>query len=112
MKELWKKVRTQKSSDVKKFGQQKFQTVKFSESLLSELCLHPNFLVINISPKVNRNSDYRTIDEYLNSHSDEITMQVSETILSGNIDGDVDNLKYHIGDHVHPQSKVRQKRKS
>ena len=37
-----------KISDVKNFGQRKFRTVKFSDTLLSELFLRPNFFVINV----------------------------------------------------------------
>ena len=36
------------SADVKHFGRRKYRTVKFSDTLLSELFLRPNFFVINV----------------------------------------------------------------
>ena len=42
---LWKS--SGKISDIKNFGRRKFRTVKFSDTLLSELFLRPNFFVIN-----------------------------------------------------------------
>ena len=46
---LWKS--SGKTSDVKNFGRRKFWTVKFSDTLLSELFLRPNFFVINVVQK-------------------------------------------------------------
>ena len=53
----------------------------------------------DVTPNVNRYNkeyNYRAIEEYLSSYSDEITTEVGEKILSGNIDGAVHNLKDHI----------------
>ena len=61
----------------------------------------------------NKEYNYRAIEEYLSSHSDVITIQVGGKILSGNIEGAVNNLRDHIiAAHVQPQTTVRKEKES
>ena len=68
----------------------------------------------DVTPKVtryNKEYNFRAIEEYLSSHSDEITREVGEKILSGNIGGAVHNPKDHIiAAHVQPQYKTRKEK--